>query len=210
MRILLVDDHVLFSKGLEFLLADLDPLAQCVTADTIAKAVATPGPFDLVLLDYSLPDSDGERGLERVLRAFDGVPVVMLSGETNPALIRELVDFGAWGFISKGADTPELLEALRTILAGGVYLPPQERDSNADAGESLPLTPRQTEILLMLMQGKSNKAIANALSLGENTVKTHLAAAFRILEVNNRTEAVFKAAALGLKPVGMVKSPFRL
>ena len=202
MRILLVDDHLLFSRGLQFLLADLDAQAVCVIASSIARAVAEPGPFDLVMLDYALPDSRGSEGLQRVRTAHEGVPVVMLSGETQMQLVHALVEQGAAGFISKSADTVELLSALRAVLAGGVYLPRQILSvvSPASAAQAGNLSPRQTQVLLKAMQGKPNKLIAVELSVAENTVKTHLAAAFRLLGVNNRTEAVFKAASLGLMP----------
>jgi DNA-binding NarL/FixJ family response regulator len=208
-RILLVDDHLLFSRGLQFLLADLDAQAVCVITSSIAQAVAQHGPFDLVLLDYALPDSHGSSGLERVRAAHEGAPVVMLSGETQMQLVRSLVEQGAAGFIAKSSDTVELLAALRIVLAGGVYLPRQilsvvSPASTAKAGD---LSPRQLQVLLQVMQGKPNKLIANALSVSENTVKTHLATAFRVLGVNNRTEAVFKAASLGLVPPSADLSP---
>lgn len=202
MRILLVDDHLLFSRGLQFLLADLDAQAGCVMATSIAQAVSEPGPFDLVLLDYALPDSHGNKGLERVRAAHDGVPVVMLSGETRLQLVSDLVEMGAAGFISKASDTEVLLSALRTVLDGGIYLPRQLLGvPSPNANERVHnLSPRQVQVVLKLMQGKSNRLIAQELELTENTVKTHLAAAFRTLDVSSRTEAVFKAAALGLKP----------
>jgi len=199
---LLVDDHLLFSRGLQFLLADLDAQADCVMATSIAQAVSENGPFDLVLLDYALPDSQGNKGLERVRAAHDGVPVVMLSGETRLQLVSDLVELGAAGFISKASDTEVLLSALRTVLDGGIYLPRQLLGvPSPNANESVhKLSPRQVQVVLKLMQGKSNRLIAQELDLTENTVKTHLAAAFRTLGVSNRTEAVFKAAALGLMP----------
>lgn len=202
MRILLVDDHLLFSKGLQFLLADLDAQAECTIASSVAQAVAQAGPFDLVLLDYALPDSNGNLGLQQVRAAHEGVPVVMLSGETRLTLVSDLVEQGAAGFISKSADTEELLSALRTVLDGGIYLPRQilSVPSPVTAQRLADLSPRQVQVLLKLMQGKPNKLIASELQLAENTVKTHLASAFRTLGVSNRTEAVFKAASLGLKP----------
>lgn len=209
MRILLVDDHLLFSRGLQFLLADLDARAVCLIASSIAQAVAQPGPFDLVLLDYALPDSQGSSGLERVRAAHEGAPVVMLSGETQMQLVHSLVDQGAAGFIAKSSDTVELLSALRTVLAGGVYLPGQILSvvSPASTTKAADLTPRQLQVLLKVMQGKPNKLIATELAVSENTVKTHLATAFRVLGVNNRTEAVFKAASLGLMPPSADLSP---
>lgn len=202
MRILLVDDHLLFSRGLQFLLADLDAQATCQMATSIAQAVAQPGPFDLILLDYALPDSQGHKGLERVRAAHDGVPVVMLSGETRLQLVSDLVELGAAGFISKASDTEELLAALRIALNGGIYLPRQllgvPSPKSSDRAHSL--SPRQIQVVLKMMQGKPNRLIAQELGVAESTIKTHVASAFRALGVYSRTEAVFKAAALGLMP----------
>jgi DNA-binding NarL/FixJ family response regulator len=200
MRVLLVDDHLLFCQGLKFLLADLDPDVQCETADSIRSAIQARGPFDLVLLDYNLPDSRGHEGLQRVLSAHDEATVVMLSGDSRPELVRELVTWGASGFVSKAADTPTLLQALRVILAGGVYLPETSQAMTGETGPSplAALTQRQMDVLLRLVQGKPNKAIARELDIAESTIKTHVSDALRILGVSNRAEAVFKAAAWGL------------
>lgn len=228
MRALLIDDHRLFSQSLRFLLEDLDPTLSCQSAASIAEAVALPGPFDIILLDYALPDSDGLSGLQRVLRAHAEATVVMLSGDERAELVHDLIELGAAGFVPKSCDMHTLLRALRTMLAGGVYLPdfalrrraahagrgtdgghfadtesahPAEfSDSELEAEAALSLPPRQLECLIKLVQGKSNKAIARELQLGESTVKSHVSAAFRTLGVNNRTEAVFKAARLGLLP----------
>jgi DNA-binding NarL/FixJ family response regulator len=199
-RILLVDDHLLFIRGLQFLLADLDDRAECVMATSIAQAVTEPGPFDLVLLDYALPDSQGNKGLGRIRVAHEGVPVVMLSGETRLQLVNDLVGQGAAGFISKASDPELLLSALRTVLSGGIYLPRQLLGVPSPNSRELAdtLSPRQIQVVLKVIQGKPNRLIAQELAVGENTVKTHLAAAFRALGVSNRTEAVFKAASLGL------------
>lgn len=203
MRALLVDDHVLFAQGLKYLLEDLDPALQCDCVSSIASAVARPGPYDFVLLDYGLPDSQGSNGLLRVLQAHEGSTVVMLSGENRPELIGELVELGACGYVSKASDTPTLVKALGIMLAGGVYLPPmvgRTMASPALAEAVASLSPRQMDCLLKLVQGKPNKAIARELDIAESTIKTHLAAAFKALGVNNRAEATFKAAELGLLP----------
>lgn len=207
MRALLVDDHMLFSQGLRFLLEELDPTLQCDSATSIADAVTRTGPFDLILLDYRLPDSEGAQGLQRVLAAHPESPVVMLSGDSQPELVNELMEQGAAGFVSKSADTVTLLGALRTMLAGGVYLPPHAvalRESQAQHAATTSamatLSPRQLDCLLKLAQGKSNKTIARELDLADSTVKTHIGAVFAALGVNSRAQAVFKAASLGLLP----------
>jgi DNA-binding NarL/FixJ family response regulator len=224
MRALLIDDHRLFSQSLRFLLEDLDPHLTCESAVSIAEAVTMPGPFDIILLDYALPDSNGHDGLRRVLEAHDEASVVMVSGDERSELVHALVEAGAAGFVPKSSDMDTLLLALRTMLAGGVYLPafalvqgkgfsPSRAaavaaaaameavaDSSFGTDESVNLPPRQLECLLRLVQGKPNKTIARELGLSDSTVKSHLSAAFRALGVNNRTEAVFKAARLGLLP----------
>lgn len=210
MRVLLVDDHVLFSQGLRFLLQDLDEHISCVTATSIAAAVAEQGPFDLILLDYALPDSRDSDGLVRVLAAHEDATVAILSGDPRPGLVHELVDKGAAGFIPKSADTPTLLQALETMLAGGVYLPPVALSgppvATGVAQAVAALSPRQMECLLKLVQGKPNKTIAREMDVAESTVKTHLAVAFKALGVNSRSEAVFQAARLGLLPPSQVSS----
>jgi DNA-binding NarL/FixJ family response regulator len=203
MRALLVDDHLLFLQGLQFLLQDLDPGTVCQTATSVAEALSLPGPFDVILLDYRLPDSDGASGLKRIRAAHPQATVVMLSGMDDETLTQELMTQGASGYVPKSADTPALIEALRTVLKG------QHFPSSVTTAQARPtdtssvvaaLSPRQVDCLLALVEGKSNKAIARDLGLADSSVKTHLSAAFRTLGVTNRTEAVYKAAALGLVP----------
>lgn len=220
MRALLIDDHLLFSQSLRFLLEDMDPTLTCESAASIAEAVGRTGPFNFILLDYALPDSQGIAGLARVLAAHEEASVVMLSGDERPELVFALVEAGAAGFVPKSSDMDTLLKALRTMLAGGVYLPAfalaaaKERavrspdtehpgvfaESSFGADAAVSLSPRQLACLLRLAQGQPNKTIARELNLADSTVKTHLSAAFRALGVSNRTEAVFKAARLGLLP----------
>jgi len=207
MRTLLVDDHPLFAQGLRFLLEDLDDRLVCTTAHNIAEAVQAPGPFDLILLDYTLSDSHGSEGLVRVLTAHEGATVAMLSGAKQASLVHELVEKGAAGFISKSDDTITLLKALEVMLAGGVYLPPWALEAEAvefnmkamkQAAAGLP--PRQLECLLKMVQGKPNKTIAREMDVADSTVKSHLGLAFKALGVSNRAEAVYRVAQLGLLP----------
>lgn len=211
MRLLLIDDHAVVAQSLRFFLAELDPSIACVAASSMAEALQAEGPFDLVLLDLNMPDSTGFRGLHMARRVFDGVPVAMLSGEQDASLIRASIAEGAMGFVPKSASPQVLMAAVRLMLAGGVYLPthvlltepclPVNRRT-ASASDGAPnaagLSDRQLEILLKAVQGKPNKVIARELNLAEGTIKAHLSAAFRMIGANNRTEAVFKAAQLGL------------
>lgn len=228
MKILLIDDHVLFAKGLQFLLTELDDKVQCEMLHRLDDLSALrpldgeeAAPYDLILLDYHLPDSKGVASLERVKHIFPQVPVVILSGEDAPSLIRQMVDAGAAGFIAKATQPQLMIAALKLVLAGGVYLPPAALHQNVASQEpeavtskvpsSKPepsviptevanLTTKQLEVLLKAIQGKANKIIAREMDLAEGTVKAHLSLAYRSLGVANRTEALFKAAQLGLQP----------
>lgn len=216
-RALLIDDHPLFAQGLSFLLAELAPQVHCTSVASVAEALTQPGPFDLVLLDFNLHGVTGMEALRQVRRTFDEVPTVLLSSEEQPELIRAAIEAGAMGFVPKSSTPAVLLAALRLVLAGGSYLPPQllrgmlagtasgiaTGGNGADTAsapwhERLGLTERQFTVLLKAIHGKSNKLIARETQLAEGTVKAHLSAAFRVLGVTNRTEAVFRAAQMGL------------
>lgn len=205
MRALLVDDHAMFVHGLRFLLESLQPQAECITATSIQEGLEQAGPFDWILLDYQLPDAVGTDGLTRMLQAHPDTAVVVVSGLDDPDMVHQLIDLGAAGFVPKSADSATLMTALQTIVDGGVYLPafahaamPPAPPKPANLAELL--TPRQVDCVLRLVQGKTNKVIARDLGLADSSVKTHLSAAFKALGVNNRTEAVFRIAALGLMP----------
>jgi DNA-binding NarL/FixJ family response regulator len=206
MNILLIDDHGLFREGLKFLLRTLDAELVVDEAGNCTKALEHAGArdYDLVLLDLKMPGSEGLDALAALREAIPAVPLVVLSGEDNPAVVRAAIERGAMGFIPK-ASTPEvLIQALRLVLAHGVYLPPAVLDAAAPVPAAdrtvLPgVTPRQMEILRCVIQGKSNKMIARELDISEGTVKAHLSSVLRSLDARNRTEAVYAAAKLGLR-----------
>jgi DNA-binding NarL/FixJ family response regulator len=206
-KILLVDDHTLFRAGLRALLATLQPDA---IIDEAAGLGA--GRFDVVLLDFRLPDRSGLVALAAVRAASPRTPVVILSGEDAPKIVRSVIKAGAVGFVPKSSPKEILRPALELILAGGVYLPPMvlADDGDATALEPEPLrsaegvldalTERQREVLRSLLQGKANKVIARDLGIAPSTVKLHLAPVFSVLGARNRTEAMYAAARLGLQP----------
>ncbi len=210
MNILLIDDHVMFRQGMKLLLSDLDESLQFTEAGTFAEGMASlnENGADLILLDLNMPDGDGLIALRRIRAEFSAIPLAVVSGDDDPVRIREMVEEGAAGYIPKSSSSEVLVAALKLIIAGGVYLPPAalnfisgSRYSDADAQSRVGLlTSRQVEVLLKAIQGIPNKAIATELHIAEGTVKAHLSVAFRILGVHNRTEAVFAAARLGLKP----------
>ena len=211
MNVLLVDDHVLFREGLKFLLRSLDAALEVDEAGDCAKALerAAARSYDLVLLDLKIPGVAALEALAALRNAIPATPIVVLSGEDNPAVVRAAIEHGAMGFIPKSSTPEVLIQALRLVLARGVYLPPAVLDaaraparaSPLDPGEVvLPgLTPRQMDVLRCVIQGKSNKIIARELDVSEGTVKAHLSSVLRALDARNRTEAVYAAAKLGLR-----------
>lgn len=206
MNVLLIDDHALFRDALSLLFAHHFPESRLLEADSIGRAVDVVGQhadIALALLDLGLTDSQGMASLEALRAALPELTVVVLSADARRETIVAAIDAGAAGFVPKRARGAVLADALRTVLEGGVYLPEEAlaagATDTADADVMNGLTPRQVEVLQLLLQGKSNKLIGRALELSESTVKTHLLAVFRRLGVNNRTQAVLAAARLGLR-----------
>jgi two-component system nitrate/nitrite response regulator NarL len=219
MRVLVCDDHALFREGLRLLLQRLDQSMDVALSGSCEKGVqeAANVPFDLVLMDWHM---DGLSGAPALLAFREVAPfarVVVLSGDRSPALVRTVVDLGAVGFIPKDASPDLLMLALRTIAGGGVYLPETALSGQAhngsgdlwndrpapvprDVRQAFPtLTERQADVLRSALRGLPNKLIARELGISDGTVKTHLSAVFRELDVQSRTEALYVAAKHGVK-----------
>ena len=206
MKILVVDDHVLIREALRGLFRELRPEAIVLEAADAARAVALLAEqpdIALILLDLSLPDRDG-LGLLAELRArHPAISVVVLSGFADRANVMRALDHGALGFIPKSAGREVMMSALSLVFSGGVYIPPEILASKSPTAKpqlpasDLGLTGRQGDVLALMMQGKSNKAICRRLELAEATVKNHVTAILKALGVSNRTEAVLTASARG-------------
>jgi two-component system nitrate/nitrite response regulator NarL len=203
MNLLLVDDHALFREALRALLGKVSPEVTVFEAASIQAAVdeCSVTPIRMVLLDLGLAESDGIRTLDQFREGAPEVPVVVLSGEQDAALIREAIEHGAAGYIPKSHTSEQMIGALRFVVTGGVYLPPEvllpaERPL-ADIGRFALLSPRQQEVARMLLQGKPNKAIARELSISEGTVKAHVSAIYQVIGARNRVDAVTLAARHG-------------
>jgi DNA-binding NarL/FixJ family response regulator len=215
MKILLVDDHVLIREAMRSVVRELDGAAVSLEAETArqAKDLLVQHPdISLILLDLRLPDRDGLEMLAELRSNYPGAAVVMLSAFNDRENVVQSLNAGAQGFIAKTATRDVLLNALRLVLAGGIYIPPEiltasgapvapppkstaaeERRRPADLG----ITGRQMDVLALMMQGKSNKLICRQLNLAEPTVKNHVSAILKALNASNRTEAVLAVAALG-------------
>ena len=221
MRILLADDHALVREGLVLTLSALMPdthFIEAQSAEEVRAAMTDGAAFDLILLDLFMPGTDNFSLLTELCHEDPDLPVVVLSGSTDPTHMRKALDLGASGYIPKSSTGEVMLSALRLVLAGGIYVPPdmlrlpaeapreaagKARQAMAADGQAeirLQLTGRQLDVLACLAEGKSNKQIARDLDLSENTVKIHVAAILRALNVNNRTQAAMAAREQGLLP----------
>lgn len=204
MKILHTDDHSMFREGLRFFLKLLDPSAVVLEASNIQGALdklALEWPVDLLVLDLQMPGTSELDGFFAIHRRYPSLPIVIVSGLSDPRTIRSLIDGGARGYIPKLASSEQLMDALRRVLKGEVYLPdalfiPDAQIASSE--EATPLTARQLQILPLLAEGLPNKRIAQTLGVTEGTVKQHLKELFRRLNASNRTQAVKEARRLGL------------
>jgi DNA-binding NarL/FixJ family response regulator len=191
LHLLVVDDHAVVRVGLAQLLRSLREGCEVSEAADLGQAVAVLAArpdVALVVLDVHLPGEPPLSALRELRRSHPLLPVLMLSADTDAALAVRALDDGAAGWLPKSADARILRGALELVLAGGCYVPPfllQRQAAPQDA-----LTARQIEVLVELVQGRSNKEIARRLGMAEPTVKGHLVTIFRILRVRNRAEAV--------------------
>jgi DNA-binding NarL/FixJ family response regulator len=214
-KVLVVDDHELIRQALTFVLKQLDPALEVHEADDCAKALQLAVALEnlgLILLDINLPGGSGLDSLVSFRERLPAVPVVVLSASQRREDMIRALDLGAMGFIPKSQSSQLMINALRFVLAGGVYLPPDllleygpaphESATGVQAARDyrdIGLTERQAQVLALLVQGKPNKLICRDLDLAEGTVKIHMTAILEALQVTNRTQAVIEVGRLGLK-----------
>lgn len=218
MKILIADDHRLVIEAVKAKLAELEPGIEFVLAMTVDELLACASDdLDLAVIDLNMPGADGPAHIDELRKRHPAVPVIVLSGHEDPAIMRTALEHGVLGFIPKAYSPEVMLSAVRLVLAGGVYVPPMmlsalppgivagvpavETARSTTPAHTLDhlrnvLTERQVEVLQLLSQGKPNKIIGRSLGISEGTVKIHLAAIFRALNVRNRTEAVVAAQTL--------------
>ncbi len=200
MKILVVDDHALIREGLRQVLRGLDDDVDVLEAGTCERAFEIAGQqpdLDLVLLDYHLPDMNGLEALDVFAREHPELPIIVLSGSVNPRVMQQVMGNGAAAFLTKSGMSDELLSVTRVVLAGGIYVPPPPAtlaDEDQLAPATAPLfTPRQEEVLQLLLDGYTNKEIGRLLYLSEETVKNHVSSILRGFGVTTRTQAVLAA-----------------
>ncbi len=227
MKVLLVDDHPLILAALSRVIEGLERDVRVSTAASAAaarQALTANDDFDLVLLDLQLGDADGFDLLAELRARCPALPVVVVSGSDSEDDVVRAIDLGAMGFVPKRAPPEVLFEALRSVMSGGIFVPvanaggrlaragaaAQAEGEAPAARPALPsygLTPRQTEVLALLLQGKPNKLIARELEVSVDTVKDHVAAVLRALKVTTRTQAVLAVGRMGNTIPGPWRQP---
>lgn len=204
-RFLIADDHPLFRGALRAAISGPFASAHIAEAgsfgDVTADLEQRPD-TDLVLLDLKMPGVSGFSGLLYLRAQYPGVPVIVVSALQEPDIIRRCMGFGASGFIPKTLEVDGMRDAIRTVLDGGSWTPPDlslaaEDSETADLARRLSsLTPQQVRVLMMLSDGLLNKQIAHELGVSEATVKAHVSAILLKLGVESRTQAVIAAAKI--------------
>jgi DNA-binding NarL/FixJ family response regulator len=206
-RFIIVDDHPLFRGALSQALGVAFSNSQILEAgslDELTDRLATTVEVDLILLDLTMPGVHGVSGLLYLRAQHPDIPVVIVSASDDPGTIRHCLDCGASGFIPKSQSVDSIREAIRKILDGEVWLPPNLDLSAAPADDNselisrlATLTPQQVRVLMMLGEGLLNKQIAFKLGVSEATIKAHVSAILQKLGVDSRTQAVIAIGKIG-------------
>ena len=215
MKILIVDDHSLVREGLQAILSRSELSAQFFEAWDAASVwdqITRHADLDFVLLDIQLPDCSGLELLTRIVAHRPELPVVMLSADHDSQTVTHALNLGASGFLPKTSVSDVLVSAIRLVMAGGIYVPPEalmktamrpsalsSQSAAPVTFESLRFTARQVEVFRLLLQGMSNKQICRKIDLAEATVKIHVRGILRAINVSSRAEAIAKAAQHGLQ-----------
>jgi two-component system response regulator DegU len=216
-KILIVDDHALVRRGMSHVVRESFPKAEILEAGSAAEALEAMSSTEvsIALVDVRMPHSDGLELLHDMKERWPEVPVIMLTSFDHAQYVRRALAEGAAGYMLKDATPEDLEQAIKVALSGGGnVLSPKvianlfESIDSASSGEigdgvhrpTSALTQRETDILSLLAEGKSNRDISRSLYLSEKTVKAHLAAVFRKLGVSNRTQAAMAAVAMGIGP----------
>jgi two-component system nitrate/nitrite response regulator NarL len=201
MKLLIVDDHPVFRDGLAALLHQAQPETEVLQASSAADALrvmSEHADIDAVFVDLVMPGLTGEAAIREFLRRRPQLPVMVLSSSENPGDVRRVLNAGALGYIPKSASAQTILSALQLVLSGNVYVPPFLLYATPEAKPGhqgqfadvlSQLTERQVDVLRHVRDGLSNKEISARLGIAEKTVKVHVAAIFKTLNVVNRTQA---------------------
>lgn len=206
--VIIADDHPLFRGAMRLAVDGMFRNAKVTETSSIDEttvALQSKGEADIILLDLKMPGMSGYSGLSFLRSQYPGVPVIIVSGSSDAQTIRRCLDFGAAGFIPKTTEVEEMRTAIRAVLDGGTWTPPDFDSSIKTDKETAELvkrlaslTPQQMRVLMMLSEGLLNKQIAYELSVSEATVKAHVSAILTKLGVESRTQAVIAAAKVDI------------
>jgi DNA-binding NarL/FixJ family response regulator len=199
-KLLIIDDHPLFRDGLATLLRQSAQDTTVVQAATTEEAlrVVDEQIIDAVFMDLMMPGLSGEAAIREFARRHPSLPVIVLSSSESPGDVRRVLNAGASGYIPKSATAQTVVSALQLVLSGNIYVPPllvsaatraNERGTPGEHKSLSQLTERQVDVLRYLRDGLTNKEISSHLGIAEKTVKVHIAAIFKTLNVVNRTQA---------------------
>jgi DNA-binding NarL/FixJ family response regulator len=204
-RLVIADDHPLFRGALREAVSGLfekPDIAEAGSFEDVTRQLERGAEIDLILLDLSMPGVRGFSGLMYLRAQYPSVPIVVVSANDDPAVIRRCMDFGASGFIPKTLGVEAMRAAIARVLEGGLWTPPDielgpsdEPTAGMIARLAL-LTPQQVRVLMMLSEGLLNKQIAYELGVSEATIKAHVSAILQKLGVESRTQAVIAAARI--------------
>jgi DNA-binding NarL/FixJ family response regulator len=205
-RLVIADDHPLFRGALREAVSGLFEhvdIAEAGSFDEVTQLLERGAEVDLILLDLTMPGVRGFSGLMYLRAQYPSVPIVVVSANDDPAVIRRCMDFGASGFLPKTLDVESMRAAIGRVLKGGIWTPPDvDLSAGADAETAqllvrlATLTPQQVRVLMMLSEGLLNKQIAYELNVSEATVKAHVSAILQKLGVESRTQAVIAASKI--------------
>ena len=205
-RFVIADDHPLFRGALREAVTGLlehVEIGEAGSFEDVSKLLESGGEVDLILLDLNMPGVRGFSGLMYLRAQYPSVPIVVVSANDDPTVIRRCMDLGTSGFIPKTLGIEEMRAAIKRVLEGGVWTPPDvDLTAGADTETAnlmarlASLTPQQVRVLMMLSEGLLNKQIAYELSVSEATVKAHVSAILQKLGVESRTQAVIAAAKI--------------
>ena len=211
MKLLVVDDHPLFRDGLSALLRQANPdtqVFQACDSEAGVEMAQSRSDLDAVFVDLMMPGLAGEAAVKEFARRRPELPVIVLSSSENPSDVKRVLNAGALGYIPKSASPQTVLSALQLVLTGNIYVPPflahAEQAASTTSAIGAPteamhqLTERQIDVLKHVRDGLSNKEISARLGIAEKTVKAHIAAIFKTLNVVNRTQAANAAREMKL------------
>ncbi len=210
MKVLIVDDHALIREALHSLLKELKREAVILEASNSRQAMhllEEHADISLILLDIGLPDRDGFSVLREVRERDATIAIIIISSADDQETVKRAFKLGALGFIPKTTKREVMLNAMKLVFSGGLYIPseileetsprPANKPATRGSLKNLGLTDRQIEVLALLMKGRSNKVIAKTLNMAVPTVKNHITVLLKALSVNTRTEAIIKVGKMG-------------